>query len=465
MRLIVPNRCLAARRVRFSGPVILLRWREIQITGPLKRTLHKLAILLCALGISTIARAASTTAPSGEYEVQEWVILLVDANQTSANAPGTFRSTLPDFVSSRRDSALPDNRRDFMPMGLIRVLGGAPETKFDVLLEIKGGAFDAHWPKAETKSNRLLWRNVTPSPAPVNTYNIDEKHWFAQLRAGESSYVMTTGPGDRFLLYDAEIPYRLPLKVEGGDKGKYKISNAGDLPLHDLEFYKPGEGGAWQSAYVGDLAAGPGRAATRPTTGAAAASRPTTQEVFASTQRDKPATKPVAHATTKPSTAPAGKDLVLAETQSKEIPVADWKQRLTAVGLAATDLDTITKILAKVAPDKKRLTAIYRLDPADLDKLIPEEIVPMPRKTTRVGLIIARNIDPGIVKEVEDLIAQLGDPDWNKREAAQKQLAELGRAAEPQLKSAAGKTKDIEIVFRTEKLLRSLNNPGPGRRR
>ena len=57
-------------------------------------------IVLCTLLFANTARSASTTAPSGEFEVQEWVIVIADANQTSANAPGTFKSTLPDFVKN-----------------------------------------------------------------------------------------------------------------------------------------------------------------------------------------------------------------------------------------------------------------------------------------------------------------------------------------------------------------------------
>jgi len=123
-------------------------------------------------------------------------------------------------------------------------------------------------------------------------------------------------------------------------------------------------------------------------------------------------------------------------------------------------MDLIMAILQKHVPDKQRLTAVYRLSQEDLDRMIPQDVVPSPKKTTRVGLVILRNIDPGISKEVDALIAQLGDADWNKREAAHKQLTELGRAAQPQLQTAT-RNKDLEIAYRAEKLLKAIGAPTP----
>ena len=105
----------------------------------------------------------------------------------------------------------------------------------------------------------------------------------------------------------------------------------------------------------------------------------------------------------------------LAATGLKTGPevLAPWKDKLTAAGLPAMDWETIQKILEKHALDSKRLTAIYRLTDEQLDQLLPLEVTPQPRKTTRVGLVIVRNIDPAIITEIDSLIAQLGDDAWS----------------------------------------------------
>ena len=140
--------------------------------------------------------------------------------------------------------------------------------------------------------------------------------------------------------------------------------------------------------------------------------------------------------------------------------LAPWKQKLAASGLPATDFDLIVKILEKHAMIPNRLSAIYRLDADQLDQLLPLDIVPSPRKVVRVGLVIVRNIDPAIATEIETLVTQLGDPKWDARESAQKQLTELGIAARPKLEALLKNAKDPEITYRIERLLDSLNrNP------
>ena len=60
------------------------------------------------------------------------------------------------------------------------------------------------------------------------------------------------------------------------------------------------------------------------------------------------------------------------------------------------------------------------LDQKQMDDLIPEEVVPTPAKTVRVGLVIARNIDPQINDDIAALVKQLGDDEWSTREAARR---------------------------------------------
>jgi hypothetical protein len=99
---------------------------------------------------------------------------------------------------------------------------------------------------------------------------------------------------------------------------------------------------------------------------------------------------------------------------------------------------------------------IYRLDEAELDRLLPLEVSPTPARTVRVGLVVAKNIDPVMPAEVDRLVTQLGDPDWRARERASQALNALGPAARTQLQ-AATKHADAEIAIRAEKLLASMD--------
>jgi len=462
-----------------------------------------LLILVCVFG-SNVVLAAPTTAPTtapapppaGNYELQEWVVLIVNANQPNANATNEFPSSLPGFVPSRRSTIDKEKLGEPMPIGVIRLYGSQPDdkTKTDVLLELKSGTFDSHWPKAESKSNRLLWKNLVLTPDAPRLNQLEPASWYNAIRKGESAYLSYNGHGDRALVYDAELPFKMPVKVSGGDEGKpYKVANVGEDNIVDLEFYKPTPDG-WQVGTIAQLKAATSRPATKPATTRAAS----TQGLFASDAEGattKPAgttvvrtgtsgevatetrttrivtVRPGRRAATRASSGPTSGPTTLASTQpsievkmeasgAKQIPVDRWKQRLTAAGLSETDMDLIMAILQKHVPDKQRLTAVYRLSQEDLDRMIPQDVVPSPKKTTRVGLVILRNIDPGISKEVDALIAQLGDADWNKREAAHKQLTELGRAAQPQLQTAT-RNKDLEIAYRAEKLLKAIGAPTP----
>jgi len=67
---------------------------------------------------------------------------------------------------------------------------------------------------------------------------------------------------------------------------------------------------------------------------------------------------------------------------------------------------------------------------------------------------------PRVTPETQDriakLIRELGHPSWEKREAASRELAELGLMAAPQLKEAATQSKDPEVRRRTKKLLEGI---------
>jgi hypothetical protein len=366
------------------------------------------------------------------------------------NAAGLYKSTLPEFVGDKRPAAPAGvAATQPSPVGVIRFTGPPPSDggRIDALLEVKSGRFLTHWPRSKSRPNRLLWDNLELLAEPAGLEEVKPEHWYGALRRGESTYLRRVRRGERFLLYDVEINDKNPLRLEGGAGFKYLAFNSGAAALHDVQVYKPVEGG-WRVGGVAELPP-PGNALSPKM---ASATAPST----------RPTSGPTTGATTGSAAALAGVALTLGDQPVSKAAdvVAPWKDRLAAAGLPATDFPVIASVLEKHALESKRLTVVYRLDPAEMERLLPLELTPSPRKLVRVGLVVVRNLDPGIGEDVDRLIAQLGDEEWARREAASKQLAEIGPAAKGKLE-AATKHKDLEIAWRAEKLLQVLS-PAPG---
>jgi hypothetical protein len=145
-------------------------------------------------------------------------------------------------------------------------------------------------------------------------------------------------------------------------------------------------------------------------------------------------------------------------TQPSDLADA-WKPAMVTAGVDPADTALITRVIARYAFDPHRLTAIYRMDDAEFDRLLPLEVVPEPAKIKRFALVIVVNVDPAAGTVVDDLIKQLGDDDWSRRDAAYKALAAMGPAATAKL-TVAKTDKDLEIAWRAEKLLAALPQAG-----
>jgi hypothetical protein len=404
------------------------------------------------------------------------------------------------------------------PVGVIRLFGkGSEDDSIDVLLQVPNGRFLAHWPQGKPKSTRQLWEKIALKPGPMQPVPADAGSWFETLRragdAGAASAISTQRWTERFLMYDAEFPYQSVLKVKaaggsgsgsGADAaaGKYQLANTGAWPMRDVEVYAPASGG-WRVSGLKELPAskpqtkpekGGGDAKPEKVTAPPGPGTDAIKQIFADAAGsksidvkvepgEKPTTKPAKRATSGPSTQPTTKpgqgdasaggggggdvakeswrDLAIpagAKALSAEDAVAPWKARLTEAGLTPADVDVVLATLRTQALDDEQLTVVYRMDPSELDKLLPLEVVPLPAKTTRVGIAIVINIDPAAGERIAQLIAEMGDPDWSKREAAYAKLAEIGAGAKPKLTEAT-KNADIEIVYRAERLLDAINNP------
>src|SRR4051812_49258588 len=105
------------------------------------RTIRRVfsAALLLMLGVAlthaqqTAPASAPATRPttgraaSADYELYEWAVFVLDANQPQLNAAGLFTTTVPEFVKSSRTAApAAGAATQPSPIGVIRLVGSHP---------------------------------------------------------------------------------------------------------------------------------------------------------------------------------------------------------------------------------------------------------------------------------------------------------------------------------------------------
>ena len=98
-------------------------------------------------------------------------------------------------------------------------------------------------------------------------------------------------------------------------------------------------------------------------------------------------------------------------------------------------------------------TAIARIPQSEYDKRLPATVTPKPQAFVRVGLVQYRWADPALEGRVAELIKQLDAEGFAAREAAQKRLSDMGRAALPYLRRNVKVTKSAEVQSRLSALL------------
>ena len=401
----------------------------------------RVGLLATAIGSATVARAQTTrpttgptTAAAADFEVREWAVFVFDGLADQLNANGIVTSSLPAFVPTKR-TAGPEKATALSPVGVIRIIG-RPGERVDVTLgKPNNGAFQASWPRAAERSNGLLWRGLAVADAPGGDglSKAAAGVGFDALRSTAGGYVIDgRGECERFLLYDATLPYTSPLKVAGSTATTVRIAGVGGAPVHGLTLFRQ-QGTGWATATVADL---------RPTT---APTRPAT--TWATTAAAS--TAPAADVPTTLSPTELDPAALAAAWVGRAMPEASEADRAVVAGL-----------IVRHGFNGRRLTAVYAMDGAEMDRLLPLEVLPQPRRTSRVGVVILRNIDPSAGTDVDDLIARLGDPSWPQREAASRALVAIGPVAIGKL-TAAKRDKDPEVAWRAERALALITPSKP----
>jgi hypothetical protein len=135
-------------------------------------------------------------------------------------------------------------------------------------------------------------------------------------------------------------------------------------------------------------------------------------------------------------------------------------RRLTGQGLRE---DVAAQILAQFGEQlftPGELIVLVHLSRDALDEAVFLDVFPSPKKLVRTALLVVHGVDPRLQDRARALIAQLGDASPPVREKAEARLMEMGPAAVPALEDALV-NKDVEIVFRSERVLLKLGRSVP----
>jgi hypothetical protein len=155
-----------------------------------------------------------------------------------------------------------------------------------------------------------------------------------------------------------------------------------------------------------------------------------------------------------------GQPMKPGDSSFREVTRDAYTRRLTAQGMRA---EVIKVYLDQYGADlfqPKGLIVLAHLSREAIDEVTLLDVFPAPQKIVRTAVVVAHGVDPRLQDQARVLIRQLGDPAPKSREAAETQLFEMGPVAVPVLEDAL-REKDIEVVFRAERILMRLNRPVP----
>ena len=135
-------------------------------------------------------------------------------------------------------------------------------------------------------------------------------------------------------------------------------------------------------------------------------------------------------------------------------------RRLAGQGQRDSVVQLLLSQYGKALFEPSELIVLVHLSRTAIDDAVGLDVFPQPKKLVRTALLVVHGVDPRLQDRARALVQQLGDQSPKVRETAESTLAGMGPVALPALEDALI-NKDIEIVFRAERLLLKLNRPVP----
>lgn len=148
------------------------------------------------------------------------------------------------------------------------------------------------------------------------------------------------------------------------------------------------------------------------------------------------------------------------DSSYRELTRDAYARRLEKQGMRKEVVDIYLDQYAKPLFEPTGLIVIAHLSRDALDEAVLLDVFPAPKKIVRTAAIVSHGIDPRLQDRARNLVKRLGDDSPKLRDEAEDQLFELGPVAVPVLEDAL-REKDIEIVFRAERILLKLNRQVP----
>jgi hypothetical protein len=150
------------------------------------------------------------------------------------------------------------------------------------------------------------------------------------------------------------------------------------------------------------------------------------------------------------------------------VPAGDWpaaaskevRLALRDAGLFEAEVDSLLRIWQKRLLEAEGVTAFHVLPRAEYDRMLRLDVLPAPAvKPVRVGIALHPHleIEPGLTARVTALIRDLDDDRFATREAASKELLEIGPLAINLLRAELKKGPQLEVRRRIEKVLERVD--------
>lgn len=360
--------------------------------------------------------------PKPGLTVRELLVLQTDRYGDIANQPGEVNSTL--FVPIRHTGRIklqapPDTyARTAMPLGLISFEGAIKEplrVRLDLLDD--EAFFHAHWPNDAVKGERSIeWYQVAESsrrqaPSPMDL----RRHWLGPLRDAEDRLWLSTRHPilkERFMLYDASLPFKSSLELQPQQNG-YRLINTAPERTPPLTLLLSLKDDRWRMVQVGETWDKPGETTIQ-------------ADVF----------------NAEPAEAGEAKTSPL-------LPIANW---LSQQGYNREEVITALKMVASSGMEKSSMSLVYIMPEGEINDHLWLRFKPEPDRVIRTTIVVVNNVDPDLGTRLDELIAGLGDERWPVRERSQRELEALGLAAIRKVQ-AAKNSEDPEIAFRARQIL------------
>jgi hypothetical protein len=395
-------------------------------------------IVLAGLGTWALAQKPDGPPVAAGLEVHEWGVFRVHRDLDMANADmKAIWEGLPKFVYGQVNGRqLPKHWQNLEIRDRPIVYFHTPKAlEVQLKVEFPGGMPAVWWPgtqypairqfnaagqaaKAGAVAEKLEWKLHLKDPPKVQravgTPPVETSHWIQTLRNVKADDVFAqvgeAGFGyerEKFVYYDGLFPAGkwLDLKFE---KERVGVVNRAKDPVHDVTVVDR-QAGRVRVARLAKLEAG--------------------AEV---------------------------KALEFAEAEAKSWPQAgidSLSAQLQGAGLNADEAKSLVELWKEELFLTEGVTLFYRIPQEVYERLLPMTLQPKPEKLVRVGLMHHAHCEPDLAERVAQLLKELDAEQFGVRQAAQRRLEEMGRAAFVILARKLKDNPPLELRMRIEQII------------